>query len=142
MAKSEVIFEDYTIKVQNAIDDKINAELAGVSGELVAAVVRNYDTFPRVDTGKTKNSFKYKVVESEHTSHIGSDYENAIWEEFGTGDYALEGNGRKGGWAYEDPETGERIWTHGKRPGRHFWKAYNSMKNKIIKRFQEAFKGL
>lgn len=138
---SDVIFEDYTIQVKDAIDNKINAELAGVSGEMVAAVVRNYDNFPRVDTGETKNSFQYKVVESEHTSYIGSNHQNAIWEEFGTGEHALAGNGRKGGWAYQD-RNGEWHFTHGKKPGRHFWKAYTALKDKIINRLQQALKGL
>jgi hypothetical protein len=136
-----VKFEDYTIEVKGAIDDKIDAVLAEVSGELISQVVRNYDTFPRVDTGKTKNSFEHKVVDSEHTAYIGSNYENAIWEEFGTGEYALEGNGRKGGWKYVDAE-GKGHFTYGKKAGRHFWKAYTSLKSKIINHIQEALKGL
>jgi hypothetical protein len=137
MAKSEVIFEDYTIKVQNAIDDKINAVLEECAGELESQVKRN----TRVDTGKTKNSFRHKVVDSEHTAYIGSSDENAIWEEFGTGEYALEGNGRKGGWAYKDAK-GDWHFTHGKKPSRAFWKAYTSLKNKIINHIQNALKGL
>jgi hypothetical protein len=27
---------------------------------------------------------------------------NAVYEEFGTGEYAFNGNGRKGGWFYVD----------------------------------------
>lgn len=137
MAKSEVIFEDYTIKVQNAIDDRISAVLEECAGELESQVKRN----SRVDTGKTKNSFQHKVVDSEHTAYIGSNEENAIWEEFGTGEYALEGNGRKGGWYYKDAK-GDFHFTTGKKPSRAFWKAYNSLKNKIINRIQDSFKGL
>ena len=136
-----VVFEDFTIQVQNAMDNKINAELDGISGELVSKVVRNYDTFPRVKTGNTKNSFKYKVDDETHTAYIGSNAENAIWEEFGTGEYALEGNGRKGGWKYVDAE-GKGGFTYGKKPGRHFWKAFTSMKKGIIKRLQDSLRGL
>lgn len=135
---ADVKFEDYTIEVKNAMDDRINAVLEECAGELESQVKRN----TRVDTGKTKNSFRHRVDDESHTAHIGSDYENAIWEEFGTGEHALEGNGRKGGWAYEDPRTGETIWTHGKRPSRAFWNAYTSLKNKIIKHIQEFMKGL
>lgn len=134
---SDVIFEDYTIQVENAMDDKINAVLEECAGELEAEVKRN----TRVDTGKTKNSFKHKVIDSEHTAYIGSDYENAIWEEFGTGEYALAGDGRKGGWAYKDPK-GDWHKTTGKKPTRAFFKAYTSLKNKIIKHIQDALKGL
>ena len=141
MAKGKVIFEDYTIKVQNAIDDKINAVLAECAGEVISRTKRNSRVSGEAGS-RTKNSFEYKVVESEHTAYMGSNYENAIWEEFGTGEHALQGNGRKGGWAYEDPKTGETIWTHGKKPSRAFWNAYTSLKNKIINRIQECMKGL
>lgn len=136
-----VEFHDFSIKVKAAIDDKVNAVLEGVSGELESQVKRNFDTFPRVDTGKTKNSFQHKVIDAEHTAYIGSDYENAIWEEFGTGEYALKGNGRKGGWFYEDAE-GNGHYTHGKKPSRAFWNAYTALKEKIIKRIEDALKGL
>lgn len=138
---ANVIFEDYTLQVQAAIDDRINVVLEECAGELESQVKRNYDTFPRVDTGQTKNSFKHRVVDSEHVAYIGSDYQNAIWEEFGTGEYALKGNGRKGGWKYVD-EKGNGHFTYGKKPGRHFWKAYTSLKAKIIKHIEEALKGL
>ena len=139
---SNVVFEDYTIQVQNALDDSIFAVLEECAGEIESQAKRN----SRVDTGKTKNSFQHKVTGSflagEFRAYIGSNEENAIWEEFGTGEYALEGNGRKGGWNYKDPKWG--IWWHttGKKPSRAFWKAYTSLKNKIIKRIQEALKGL
>lgn len=134
---ADVIFEDYTIKVQNAIDDKINAALEECAGELESQVKRN----TRVDTGKTKNSFQHKVVDSEHVAYIGSNYENAIWEEFGTGEYALQGNGRKGGWVYKDAK-GNWHKTTGKKPSRAFWNAFNSLKNKLINHIQNSLKGL
>ena len=130
-------FKDYTMKVKKAIDEKANAVLEDVAGELESQVKRN----TRVDTSKTKNSFHHKVVDSEHTAYIGSDYENAIWEEFGTGEYALNGNGRKGGWFYVDAK-GDGHFTRGKRPSRAFWNAYTSKKQQIIKRIQDALRGL
>lgn len=132
-----VEFHDYSIKVKEAINGNINAALEECAGELESEVKRN----TRVDTGKTKNSFQHKVIDSEHTAYIGSDYENAIWEEFGTGEYALKGNGRKGGWKYVD-EKGDGHFTHGKAPSRAFWNAFTSLKNKIIKRIQDALKEL
>ena len=132
-----VSFEDYTIQVKNAIDSNINGVLEECAGEIESQVKRN----TRVDTGKTKNSFQHKVVDSEHAAYIGSNYENAIWEEFGTGEYALQGNGRKGGWSYKDAK-GDWHRTTGKKPSRAFFKAYTSLKNKIINRIQNSLKGL
>lgn len=134
---SNVIFEDYTLQVQNVMDDKINAVLEECAGELESQVKRN----SRVDTGKTKNSFKHTVIDAEHTAYIGSNDENAIWEEFGTGEYALNGDGRKGGWAYQDAK-GDWHKTNGKKPSRAFYKAFISLKNKIITRIENSLKGL
>jgi len=136
-----VKFEDYTVKVQGAIDDKIDAVLEECAGELESQVKRN----SRVDTGKTKNSFRHRVTGSfmagQYEAHIGSDDDNSIYEELGTGEYALKGNGRKGGWFYEDAE-GIGHFTHGKKPSRAFWNAYISLKSKIINHIQNSLKGL
>lgn len=134
---SNIVFEDYSIEVKEAIDAKILAALEEAAGEIESAAKRN----SRVDTGQTKNSFQHKVVASEKTAYIGSNYENAIWEEFGTGEHALKGNGRKGGWFYKD-EKGEGHFTHGKKPSRAFWHAYTSMKSKVTNMIQNKLKGL
>lgn len=132
-----VKFEDYRIEVQNAINDKIIAKLEECSGEFEKQTKRN----SRVKTGKTKGSFQHKVIDAELTAYIGSNEENAIWEEFGTGEYALKGDGRKGGWFYED-EKGNGHFTYGKKPSRAFWHAYTSLKSKIINYLQNSLKGL
>jgi hypothetical protein len=130
-------FEDYTMKVIDAMNDKINAVLEECAGEMESAVKQN----SRVKTSQTKNSFQHHVDEEKHEAVVGSPLENAIWEEFGTGEHALKGNGRKGGWFYVD-EDGEGHFTHGKKPSRAFWHAYQSLKAPIQKRIQEALKGL
>ena len=138
---ADVKFEDYSMQVKTAIANRVEAVLEECAGELESQVKRN----SRVDTGKTKNSFRHKVTGSVMAEHyeatIGSSDENAIWEEFGTGEYALHGDGRKGGWSYEDA-TG--VWHHtkGKTPSRAFWKAYTSLKSKLINRIQNSLKGL
>ena len=138
---ADVIFENYTLEVQGAIDERLMGALEEVSGELESQVKRN----SRVDTGQTKNSFRHKVTGSfmagEFRACIGSDMENAIWEEFGTGEYALAGNGRKGGWKYKD-EKGNWHFTRGKTPSRAFWRAYTNLKPKIISYIQNSLKGL
>ena len=120
---SKVKFEDYTLEVMEVIDNQINATLEECAGEIESQTKQN----SRVDTGQTKNSFQHKVVESEHVAYIGSNHENAIWEEFGTGEFALEGNGH---------------FTMGKKPSRAFWNAYNSLKKAVTDKLQNALKGL
>lgn len=133
-----VKFIDYTDKVKGVMADLAMSSLEEAAGELESQVKRN----TKVKTGKTKNSWQHKVTQSgdEYVAAVGSNYENAIWEEFGTGDYALNGDGRKGGWFYED-EKGDGHFTHGKRPRRAFWNAYTALKDQIIKFIQDRFKG-
>lgn len=59
---------------------------------LYLSYIRNVPCCP----SQTSNSYEYKVDEGELTVHIGSDYWNAIYEEFGTGEHSIKGNGRKG----------------------------------------------
>ena len=132
-----VEFKDFTIEVQGKISDTINAKLEEVAGELESAAKRN----TKVVTSQTKNSWRHYVNDETHTATIGSSYENAIWEEFGTGEHALNGDGRKGGWSYQD-DSGKWYHTHGKKPKRAFHKAYTSLKNKIINYLQNSLKGL
>lgn len=133
-----VEFKDFSIKVKSTLKDLAPTVLEEVCGELESQTKRN----TAVDTGQTKNSWTHSVQTSgeETTGTVGSPLQNAIWEEFGTGEYALNGDGRKGGWVYVD-EHGERHFTYGKHPRRPLWKAYSSLKNKIIKHIQDAFKG-
>ena len=137
MADINVSFENCSIECKNAINDRINIALEECAGELEAQVKRN----SRVDTGKTKNSFRHHLDKLQHIAYIGSPDQNAVWEEFGTGEYALKGNGRKGGWSYQDAE-GNWHRTKGKTPSRAFWNAYTKLKNKIIKHIQNSMKGL
>lgn len=132
-----VEFHDFTIKVLDAMDDTINAVLEECAGELESAAKRN----TRVDTSQTKNNWRHYVDDAKHEATIGNSLENAIFEELGTGEHALKGNGRKGGWYYVD-EKGEGHFTHGKKPSRAFYHAFQSLKNPIISKIQEALKGM
>lgn len=130
-------YKDYTLKVIDAMNDKINAVLEECAGELETQAARN----TRVDTGKTKTAWGHRVDDDKHEAVIGNTEKNSIWEEFGTGEYALKGNGRKGGWFYED-EEGKGHFTHGKKPSRAFYHAYKSLEKPILNRIQNALKGL
>ena len=128
-----VQFTDNSAAVKAALDDAVIAYLYEAGGELEAQVKRN----SRVGTGQLKNSWAYKVDESKGECVIGSPLENAIWEEFGTGEYALHGDGRKGGWYYQD-DKGKWHHTYGKAPHRAFQRAFTSLKNVLIRRIGEV----
>lgn len=128
-------FKDNRVEVEGAMSTAIGKALLEASAELVSQTAQNTP----VDTGQLKGSWTANVEETVAT--IGSPLERAIWVEFGTGDYALNGDGRKGGWAYKDPKTGESIWTHGMKPRRPFHNAYTTLKPKLIKHIQDVFRG-
>ena len=128
-----VKFEDNSIKVKESLKDAVKAFLFEAANEVRSQVADN----TRVDTGQLKNSWEYKIDAEKGEARIGSPLENAIWEEFGTGEYALGGNGRKGGWRYQDGH-GDWHFTKGKAPSRAFHSAYTSTKPKIIKRAEQV----
>lgn len=130
-----VQFQDFSIQVKAALDDAAEQFLEEASSEIQSAAARN----SRVDTGQLKGSWSYKVDMGAYESQIGSPLENAIWEEFGTGEYAAKGNGRKGGWVYVD-ENGEGHFTRGKKPNRTLERAFEACRAKIIRRAQQIFK--
>ena len=131
-----VKFTNNSAKVKGALNDAVVAYLYEAGGELEAQVKRN----SRRGTGQLANSWTYKVDDSKGVCTVGSPLENAIWEEFGTGEFALHGDGRKGGWFYKDDE-GKWHHTYGKRPHRAFQNAFNSLKNALIRRAEEVLKG-
>ena len=131
-----VKFTDNSAEVKGALNDAVIAYLYEASGELESQVKRN----TRVGSGQLKNSWTYKVDETKGKSTIGSPLENAIWEEFGTGEYALHGDGRKGGWYYQDDKN-EWHHTYGKKPHRAFQNTFNSLKNALIRRAEQVLKG-
>lgn len=131
-----VKFTNNSVRVKNALDDAVAAYLYEAGGELEAQVKRN----SRRGTGQLANSWAYRVDESKGECVVGSPLENAIWEEFGTGEYALHGDGRKGGWVYKD-DKGKWHHTYGKKPHRAFQNAFNSLKNALIRRAEEVLKG-
>lgn len=134
---ADIDVTDNRIEVKNVLENAAIAFLNEAAGEVQSAAQRN----SRVKTGQTRGSYEYQVDESGLEAEVGSGLENAIWEEFGTGEYALHGDGRKGGWAYQD-EKGEFHRTRGKAPNRPLYNAFSVLREKIIKMAEEKFKGI
>ena len=162
---SSVEFKDYSVQVKSTLQDCAIAFLHEVGGELKSRAIRNSDMHRR--SGKTSGSYDYTVDEGDFVAYIGSDYNNALWEEFGTGQFALKGDGRKGYWVYIDdggasgnksksPKTYtlkeakfivarmrekglNAYYTNGKQARRPLWKAFESMKGNIDRMARERF---
>lgn len=129
-------FEDNRVEIKRQLESAVGKFLVESSALLVSQVAQN----TKVDTGQLKGSWAANIDEQKGIATIGSPLENAIWEEFGTGEYALKDNGRKGGWFYEDAE-GNGHFTHGKKPRRMLHKAFNSKKSGIIRRAEQILRG-
>lgn len=134
---ADIKFEDNRIECKGALNDALVAALHEIGGEFASQTARN----SREDTGQTKRSWAYQVDESALAVTVGSPLENAIWEEFGTGEYALNNDGRKGGWYYED-ENGNGHFTHGKKPNRALHNAMETQKPKIQPIIEDKLKGV
>ena len=119
------------------LNDTIDAFLHEAGGEVASQAKRN----SRVDTGQLKSSWTYKVKETRQEVQIGSPLQNAIWEEFGTGEYAVNGDGRKGGWVYTD-RKGKTHFTKGKSPNHTLERAFKFKEKAIKKRIQTLIRGL
>lgn len=133
-----VNFIDNSAKFKAAMTDGVRAFLEEAGGEIQSQTQRN----SRVDTGQTKGSYKYVVDEgsTESSVVIGSDLENAIYEEYGTGEYALHGDGRKGGWVYKSDKDGKFYHTLGKTPRQPLTKAFRTNAPKIKRQFGNVIK--
>ena len=144
-----VQFVNNSKKVKLLLEEALVAGLHEAGGELVTKTVQNMKQHS--DTGQTRNAWQYVVDEGELKAIIGNPLENAIWTEFGTGEYSITGKGRKTPWyvpvdGYKESKAptyngkvvivygknGQKFYkTNGKAPQRPFLKAYNTLKNKI-----------
>ena len=165
---AEVKFENNVVKVKNAMRSIALAKLEEVTGELESQAKRN-TRVAAINGGNTKNNWKHTVTAKgdEFIGTVGNTTENAIWEEFGTGEHALD-KGRSGYWVFvkgsdgKSSNTGksytlqeakkvmailrskglDAYYTNGKKPSRALHKAWATLKNSIINYLQNSFKGL
>lgn len=88
-----------------------------------------------IDLSNLKNSITAEVDETGLVARIGTPVEYAPYVEFGTGEFAEGGNGRKGGWVYDyqggKGEKGPRF-TLGSKPNPFLRPALYGNKEKII----------
>ncbi len=78
-------------------EETITATLYEIGGELEAQVKKNTPV-GKYSGGDLRQNWTYEVDAAHHRVTVGNPLELAIWVEYGTGDYALKGDGVKGGW--------------------------------------------
>lgn len=117
----EVVFKDFTGEVSEQIKNVMLNWLEEASKELASQAA----TRTRRGTGETADKWTNLVDKNNMVAYVGNPLENAIWEEYGTGEYALNNDGRKGGWTYYDETDRKFHHTYGKTPTRALHHAFN-----------------
>lgn len=103
-----VEFQDYTIQVTEAMEEAVIAGLEEAAGEIEARTIRNSRQGHKYGDIQATALWKHQVDEGEKKASVGSPHEAGYWEEFGTGELALHGDGRKGWWVYvEGQDSGK-----------------------------------
>lgn len=133
---ADITFRDNSVLVKTALRKALGTWLEEAAYVIESQAKQN----TAVDTGQTKNAWSHTVNVSKGEALVGNPLENAVWEEYGTGEYALNGNGRKGGWFYVDKE-GNGHFTRGKRPRRMLHNAFHTKKTAVIRRAEEILRG-
>lgn len=87
-----------------------------------------------VDTGDLRNSITHEV--DDGVGIVGTNKEYAPYVEYGTGIFAVEGNGRDTPWSYQDDE-GNWHTTIGQKPQPFLNPAAQTKKKLVIKVFND-----
>lgn len=94
-----------------------------------------------VQTTRLQGSIDYLVDENELVGYVGTNVEYAVYVEFGTGEFAENGRGRKGGWVYQDP-SGEWFFTYGQAPQPYLRPAFRRNRTQIEALAKQIFGGI
>lgn len=165
MARSnDVEFTDNSVKVKAELEAAIYDFLRTSAAEIETQAIRYTK---KGETGALARNWDIVVDKAKQEAIVGNKLEYAIYEEFGTGEYALEGNGRKGYWVFvKDGSTSkmtkstktytlaqakrivaimredglEAYYTKGSKPKRMLYKAFTMWKPKIEARAKQIFK--
>lgn len=151
-----VEFKDNTIKVKAVLNDTTIAWLHEWASEITSQAQRNCRSGEDY-SAQLRGSYGNKVNASKGEAQIGTPLEAGYWEEWGTGEYAAHGDGRKGWWVYikgqasqgggktyhtkEEAEDAARFLrgkgldahaTNGRKPNYTLEKAFTTNKDKAI----------
>lgn len=132
-----MVFKDNSAQAKSKLSEAtirwLFAACSLVEGQAVALVT--------VATARLKQSIGYAVDERELIGYVGTNTEYAVYVEFGTGEFAENGQGRKGGWMYKDPR-GEWFFTWGMPPKPYLRPAFRQTKAQIEALGKEIIGGI
>lgn len=101
---ASIRFEDFAGEVSQEIQNTILNWLEEAASELESQAIT------RTGTGayfrNIAEKWTHSVDRDKYKAYIGNPMENALWVEYGTGEYALKGDGRKGYWVFVKDSEG------------------------------------
>lgn len=144
MSKNVFTFKDNSKEVKRQFHDvseeAMLAALLFIEGQAKALA-------PVGNTGELRDKIDHKIVRKQGGNilgQVGSPLQYAIYVEFGTGEFAENGAGRKGGWVYQDP-SGQWFFTWGMEPQPFLRPAFRRnrkvVKELIGEHYRFTFKG-
>lgn len=155
-----VVFKDFSVDVKAEINDTTIGWLYAWAEEIASTAKRNCALDGEAGT-QLRGSYRADVNESAGKAKIGTPLEAGYWEEWGTGEYAAHGDGRKGWWVYSDKVKGNGgkrrtekqakaiaasepslHATNGRRPNYTLEKAFKTNESKAIADLQRLLRGL
>lgn len=112
----------------------MNAERALTKAALLIVGKAKANVRSRGGTGELRDKINYQI--RDNVAVVGSPLHYAIYQEFGTGEFAENGAGRKGGWAYKDQE-GKWHYTRGVKPQKFLRNAFRDNSARVQAIFAE-----
>ena len=101
-----VQFIDNSFEVKAALDDKTKAWLTTWAEE-IASTARENCAMDGDEGTQLRGSYRADIDLGAGEAKVGTDKESGYWEENGTGEHAVNGDGRKGWWVYKDGYKGD-----------------------------------
>lgn len=132
-----LVFKDNTKEVAKKL--QAAAKVAVMAG--AERVLSQVKMLTPVDTGNLKGSMQQTSAKEQNgnvSTMVGSHADYAVYVEYGTGEFASNGQGRKGGWVYKAPD-GKSYFTKGQKPARMLADGYKATREPAKKLMQRYF---
>ena len=135
-------FEDNSKKIKKALMEVSEQALE----EAALLVEGQAKALAPVGTGELRDKIGHNIkeVNGMKIAQVGSPLQYAIYVEYGSGEHATNGAGRKGGWVYKGPD-GKFYFTRGMKPQPFLRPAFRRNRKQIEQiiggKFKASFKG-
>lgn len=110
-------------KLQRAIrkhGDKVTDEIKRIIYETAYVIHSNAQASAPVDESNLRDSIEVEILQGGMAAVVRVTANYAIYVEYGTGIYAVEGDGRNTPWTYYSDKLGRFVTTQGMKP-QPFW---------------------